>query len=105
MPHRSTAYQERWVLLPALRHCTAYCRHPAPLLPRPQSSGMRSGQHARALMRSLWLIRRDRYRRVHYHSLHPLSEEKAVRSLRIDRVTEKNQKNEKVLTDKTGRLI
>jgi len=26
MPHGSTAYQERWVLLPALRHCTAYGR-------------------------------------------------------------------------------
>ena len=59
MPHGSTAYQERWVLLPALRHCTAYGRH----------------------------------------------EEKAVRSLRIDRVTEKNQKNEKLLTDKKGRIL
>jgi hypothetical protein len=43
-------------------------------------------------MRSLWLIRRDRYRRVHDHPLHPLAEEKAVRSLCIHRATQKNQK-------------
>jgi len=35
--------------------------------------------------------------------LHPLSEEKAVRGFIIDIVTEKNLKNEKLLTEKTGR--
>jgi hypothetical protein len=34
----------------------------------------------------------------------PLSEEKAVRSLRIDRVTEKNQKQWKILIEKIGRF-
>jgi len=37
--------------------------------------------------------------------LQPLSEEKAVRGFIIDIVTEKNQKKEKVLAEKTGRLI
>jgi len=92
MPHGSAVYQQRRVPLPALRHHMASGHHLAPLLSRPQSPGRRRGPHARALMRSLWLIRRDRYRRVHYHSLHPLSEEKAVRSLYIHIVTQKNQK-------------
>jgi len=80
MPHRSTAYQERWVLLPVLRHGTASGRPPAPLLPRPQSSGMRSGQHARALLRSLLADPSRPGQRRTRHPFNPLSEEKAVRS-------------------------
>jgi hypothetical protein len=36
------------------------------------------------------------------HLFNRLSEEKAIRSLRIDRVTEKNQKKWKLLIEKTG---
>src|SRR5215467_4409869 len=61
MPHGSAAYQQHWVPPPALRHRRTYGRHPAPLLPRSRSPDMRRGQHTRALMLSLWLIRRDRY--------------------------------------------
>ena len=105
MPHGSAAYQQCWVPLLVLRQRTAYGRHPAPLLPRPQSSGMRSGQHARALMRSLLADSSQPGQRRTRQPFNPRSEEKAVRSLRIDIVTEKNQKNEKLLTDKTGRLM
>src|SRR5207245_9598310 len=62
------------------------------------------GPHARALMLSLVLSRRDAYRRVRYHPLYPLSEEKAVRSLRIDIVTQKTRKKWKLLREKKGRL-
>jgi hypothetical protein len=65
---------------------------------------MRRGQYARALRLSLFLIRRDPYRRICCHPLHPLSKEKAVRSLFIDIDTEKNQKKWKLLTGKTGRF-
>src|SRR5262249_13462459 len=72
---------------------------PAPVL------GMRRGQHARALLRSLLADPSRPGQRHTRHPFNPLSEEKAVRSLRIDIVTEKNQKNEKLLTDKTGRFV
>jgi hypothetical protein len=49
-------------------------------------------------MLSLWLIRRDRYRRVHYYPLHPLSEEKAVRSLCIHIVTQKKPEKNGLLS-------
>src|SRR4030095_2792903 len=104
MPHGSAVYQQCWVPLSVLRQRTAYGRHPAPLLQRPQSSGMRRGQRARALMRSLLADPSRPGQRRTRHPFHPLAEEKAVRSLRIDRVTEKNQKNEKLLTEKTGRF-
>ena len=48
-------------------------------------------------MLSLLLIRRDRYRCVHDHPLHSLSEEKAVRSLWIHIVTQKNQKKMEII--------
>jgi hypothetical protein len=103
MPHEFAAYQQGWVPLLVLRQRTAYGRHPALLLQRPQSSGMRSGQHASTPVCSLLAAPSRPGQRRMRHPFNPLSEEKAVRSLRIDIVTEKNQKNEKLLTEKTGR--
>ena len=76
---------------------------PRPLLPRPQSSGRRSSPPARALMRSLLAAPSRPGQRRTRHPFNPLSEQKAVRSLHIDRVTEKNRKKWKLLTGKKGR--
>src|SRR5262245_26235250 len=53
---------------------------------------MRRGQHARALMRSLLADPSRPGQRRTRHPFNPLSEEKAVRSLRIDIVTEKTRR-------------
>jgi hypothetical protein len=90
------------VPLPALRHSAEHGRDHAYLLQRPQSPSMCRSPHAGALRLSLVLIRSAPSIRVYCHPLQPLSEEKAVRGFIIDIVDEKNQKNEKVLTGKTG---
>src|SRR5215813_13090393 len=58
---------------------------------------MHRGQQAIGLMLSRLLIRRAPYRRVRYHPLYPLSKEKAVRSIRIDIITQKTRKKWKLL--------
>jgi hypothetical protein len=70
---RRQACLHRWVPLSALRHLVEHNRDPAHLLQRPQSPGLRRGQHTIALMLSLLLIRRDPLMRVRCHPLHPLS--------------------------------
>jgi hypothetical protein len=79
MPHGSAVYQQRCVPLPALRHHTAYGRHPAPLLPRPQcracpAASMPERCGAPSDSPSRPVQRRTR------QPCNPLSEEKAIRS-------------------------
>jgi hypothetical protein len=63
---------------------------------------MRSGQHARALMRSLLADPSRPGQRRTRHPCNPLSEEKAVRSLRIDIVTEKKPEERETIDRKNG---
>src|SRR5438105_11367361 len=87
---RSTASLAYHTFLQHLARCALWA--PAHNAGAPIAAGMRRGPHARALMLSLVLSRRDPYRRVRDHPLYSLSEEKAVRSLRIDIVTQKTRK-------------
>src|SRR4030095_9929890 len=103
MPHGSVVYQQRCVPLPALRHHTAYGRHPAPLLPRPQFRACAAASTPERCCAPSGSPSRPIQRRTR-QPCNPLSEEKAIRSLRIDIVTEKNQTKWKLLTGKNGRL-
>jgi hypothetical protein len=103
MPHGSAVYQQRCVPLPALRHHTAYGRHPAPLLPQPQFRACTAASTRERCCAPSGSPSRPVQRRTR-QPFNPLSEEKAVRSLHIDRVTEKNQKQWKLWIAKTGRF-
>jgi len=103
MPHGSAVYQQRCVPLPALRHCKVYGRHPAPLLPRPQFRACPAASTPERCCAPSDSPSRPVQRRTR-QPCNPLSEEKAIRSLRSDRVTEKNQKKWKLLPEKKGRL-
>ena len=96
-------YLHGGVPLRALRQSAEHGRDHAYLLQRPQSPSMCRSPYAGALRLSLVLIHSAPSIRVCCHPLQPLSEEKAVRGFIIDRVTEKNQKKEKVLTENKGR--